>query len=88
MLKLSQYFILLTASDDALIRLKKTALADKQNELVQLYFSKQHHNSIVDFMQHQIDCDDGSQNGLLVQVSFNTLYLNFLLSLINKHFFR
>lgn len=69
-LKLSQYLLLRIASDDALIRLKKTALADQWKELTQIYYFQQHHSSITDFLQHHIQQhgDLGSKDGLLMQV--------------------
>lgn len=70
MFRLSQYLLLQTASDDSLVRLKKTALADQQQELMQLYFSEQHHDSVVDFVHHHIQQnDDGHKEGLLMQVA-------------------
>lgn len=70
-LKLSQYLLLQIASDDALIRLKRTVLADQWKELTQIYYLQQHHSSITDFLQHHIqECGDlGSQDGLLMQVN-------------------
>ena len=68
MLRLSQYLLLQIASDDALIRLKRTSLADQQNEFMQVYFSEQHHDSIIDFIYHHIKDDDGTSEGLLMQV--------------------
>ena len=70
-LRLSQHLLLQIASDDALIRLKRTALADQWEELTQIYYLQQHHSSITDFLQHHIqECSDlGSQDGLLMQVN-------------------
>ena len=68
MLRLSQFLLLQIASDDALVRLKKTALAYKQEEYMQLYFIEQHHDSIVDFVRHHIQSGDGTHEGLLMQV--------------------
>ena len=72
MLKRSLYLLLQTASDDALIRLKRTDLADKQQELMYMYFKEQHHGSIVDFLGHYLK-EDKSQDGLLLQVGLNVL---------------
>ena len=68
MLRLSQYLLLQTASDDSLIRLERTALADRQRELMRVYSSEQHHHSIVDFVDHYIHHCDENQEGLLMQV--------------------
>ena len=67
-LRLSQYLLLQVASDDALIRLKRTSLANQQKEYMHLYFAEQHHDSIIDFVRHHIKNDDGSSDGLLMQV--------------------
>jgi hypothetical protein len=67
-LRLSQYLLLQIASDDALIRLKRTSLADQQKDFMHLYFSEQHHDSIIDFIYHHIKDDDGTSEGLLMQV--------------------
>ena len=75
-LRLSQYLLLQIASDDALIRLKRTSLADQQKEFMQLYFSEQHHDSIVDFVYHHIkDDNDGNSDGLLMQVCTTTVII-------------
>ena len=61
--------LLQIASDDALIRLKRTSLEDQQKEFMHIYFSEQHHDSIIDFVHHHIkDDDDGTSDGLLMQV--------------------
>lgn len=74
-LRLSQYLLLQIASDDALIRLKRTALVDRQKEFMQVYFSEQHHDSIINFVCHHIkDDNDGTCDGLLMQVSTATDY--------------
>ena len=81
MLRLSQYLLLQTASDDSLVRLKKTALAEQQQELMRLYFSE-HHDSVVDFVRHHIQQNDtGSQEGLLMQVYIRTISQSFTLNL-------
>lgn len=67
-LRISQYLLLQIASDDALIRLKRTPLADQQKEFMQVYFSEQHHDSIINFVCHHIKDDDGTSDGLLMQV--------------------
>lgn len=84
MLRLSQYLLLQTASDDSLVRLKKTALAEQQQELMRLYFSE-HHDSVVDFVRHHIQQDDtGSQEGLLMQVYMHTISQSFTLNLYSE----
>ena len=67
-LRLSQYLLLQIASDDALIRLKRTSLADYQREFMHIYFSEQHHDSIISFVCHHLKQDDGTSDGLLMQV--------------------
>ena len=74
MLRLSQYLLLQIACDDALIRLKRTSLADQQKEFMHLYFSEQHHDSVIDFVSHHINDDDGSSEGLLMQVCTVTVW--------------
>ena len=69
MLRLSQYLLLQMASDDAIVRLKNTTLADQQEELMQLYLSERHHNSIINFVQYHMQNDVESQEGLLLQVN-------------------
>ena len=68
MLKLSQILLLQIASDDALIRLKKTTLAEQQEEFLELYFSQQCHNSVIDLVRHYITSVERSREGLLMQV--------------------
>ena len=67
-LRLSKYLLLQTASDDSLVRLKMTDLAQQQEELVRLYFSEQHHKSVAEFVYHHIQNSDESKEGLLLQV--------------------
>ena len=50
----SKDLLLQMASPDALIRLKCTTLADQQKQLSQTYFSKQGHESIVEFLSHHL----------------------------------
>jgi hypothetical protein len=66
-LRFSQYLLLQIAPDDALIRLKRTSLVDQQ-KFMHLYFSEQHHDSIINFVSHHIKDDNGSSDGLLMQV--------------------
>ena len=68
------------ANPDALIRLQRTALADQQKKLCQVYFSEQYHDSITQFLQHHIG-NDFERNGVLIQVSLNFNYLKIHLSL-------
>lgn len=51
----SKELLLKMASPDALIRLKCTALKDHQKELCHIYFDQQKHNSLTDFVKHQLD---------------------------------
>ena len=67
-LRLSRYLLLQIASDDALIRLKRTSLADHQKEFMQVYFSEQHHDSIISFVCHHLKDDGSTSDGLLMQV--------------------
>ena len=69
-LRLSQYLLLQTASDDSLVRLKMTDLAHQQEELMRLYFSEQHHKSIADFVYYHIQNSDETKEGLLLQVTY------------------
>ena len=82
MLRLSQYLLLQTASDDSLVRLKMSDLAYQQEELMRLYFSEQHHNSVADFVYHHIQNSDGSKEGLLLQVQFNNYSLSSFLYML------
>ena len=66
----SCYLLLQMANPDALIRLQRTALADQQKRLCQVYFSEQYHDSITRFLQHYIE-NDFEGNGVLTQVSLN-----------------
>ena len=67
-LRLSQFLLLQTASDDSLIRLAMTDLAHKQEELMRLYFKEQHHTSIADFVSYHVQNSDENREGLLLQV--------------------
>ena len=66
-LQRSQDLLLQMASPDALIRLKNTALASKQVQLSQTYFLQQWHESIVEFLSHNLS--HTSDRGKLIQVS-------------------
>ena len=68
MLRLSQFLLLQTASDDSLVRLAMTELAHQQEELMRLYFNEQHHKSIADFISYHIQNSDETKEGLLLQV--------------------
>ena len=65
---LSQYLMLQTATDDAIVRVKNTVLSDHQEKFIQVYFSEQHHNSIIDFVQHHLNHHDASNRRLMIQV--------------------
>ena len=77
----SKKILLQMASPDALIRLHCTSLADDYEELRQIYFSEQHHGSIVQFLVHHLH--NGShmsgQCGLLIQVRYNIIILCYYL---------
>ena len=63
---LSKYFLLQTASPDAIVRLEHTALAADSGLLKCIYFERQHHESIDDFLHYHVH--DGQREGLLMQV--------------------
>ena len=65
-LQRSQDLLLQMASPDALIRLKNTVLANRQVQLRQTYFLKQWHESIVEFLSHNLS--HTSERGKLIQV--------------------
>ena len=65
MLNLSKYFLLQTASPDAIVRLERTDM-DPDNESLKIYFERQHHESIDDFLHYHVH--DGQREGLLMQV--------------------
>ena len=77
----SKRILLQMASPDALIRLHRTALADDQRTLSHIYFSEQHHGSIVQFLVHHLhNCSHIEDNcGLLIQVSYNIIILCYYL---------
>jgi len=60
--------VLYELSPDALVRLECTPLADQREELSKIYFQKQHHNSIEDFLAHHIKINSTQKEGLLMQV--------------------
>ena len=64
----SKNILLEMASPDALIRLKNTSLADEQKQLNDIYFIKQNHGSVVQFLSSQFS-NDHREDGLLIQVS-------------------
>lgn len=65
-LNLSKYFLLQTASPDAIVRLEQTALADENTLLKSIYFEQQHHESIEDYLRYHVH--DVQREGLLMQV--------------------
>ena len=57
------------ASPDALIRLKSNCLERQHKRLHHIYFSEQHHGSIVQFLKYHIESyNNPCQCGLLIQV--------------------
>ena len=71
-LLLSQFLLLQTAAPDAIVRLQNTSL--EKRELVEdIYFKKQHHHSIEEFLIDQLKWCDG-KGGLLIQVLFLPLH--------------
>ena len=70
-LNLSKYFLLQTASPDAIMRLEHTALATDSGLLKCIYFERQHHESIDDFLHYHVQ--EGQREGLLMQVHINRI---------------
>lgn len=60
--------LLLMTSPDALIRLQCTNLKNEQKKLFDIYFNKQKHESLSDFVFQQLQLDQG--DGILLQVNF------------------
>ena len=85
MLRLSQFLLLQTASDDSLIRLKRTDVADQQEMLMNLYYSVQQHSSVIDFVQHHIHSDTNSTKGLLLQVKLYYQMLSYKILIFHFH---
>lgn len=77
MLPLSQFLILQTAAPDAIVRLQNTNL-EKREVIEGMYFKRQHHHSIEEFLNDQLE-QCGGKGGLLIQVASSvlsfTLYL-------------
>ncbi len=71
-LQLSKYFLLQTTSPDAIYRLQYTPLTDSLEEIQEIYFHKQHHSSIEDFLNHHMHSDE-SESGLLMQVNIRSI---------------
>jgi len=51
-LRFSQFLLLQTACPDSIFRLKSTSLRGEYDEISNVYFNEQHHNSIQDFLNH------------------------------------
>ena len=65
----SKRILLQMASPDALIRLKSNCLERQHKRLHHIYFSEQHHGSIVQFLKYHIESyNNPCQCGLLIQV--------------------
>ena len=71
MLNLSKFLLLQTAAPDAIVRLERTALANEKKLIEEMYFKKQHHSSIDDFLNHHVH-DYEADTGLLMQVMYCT----------------
>ena len=69
---MSQFLLLQTAAPDAIMRLEHTKLAEVKREIEIIYFKKQHHDSIEDFLNHHIHESD-LESGLLLQVCIGTM---------------
>ena len=84
----SKAILLQMASPDALIRLYCTALVKDQKNLSQIYFSEQHHGSIVQFLSyhlHNAGHVAAGQCGLLIQVSYNIIILCYIVLLLGDY---
>ena len=75
-LQRSQYLLLQMATPDALVRLQHTALASSAEELTLMYFTKQHHGSISDFLRHYLKDASNSEYGSLFQVCHICTYVS------------
>ena len=65
----SKRILLQMASPDALIRLKSNSLERQHKRLHHIYFSEQHHGSIVQFLKYHIESyNNPGHCGLLIQV--------------------
>ena len=62
--------LLQTASPDALVRLEQSPLADQKEELLELYFQRQDHNSLEDFLAHHLERNGTQGENLLMQVGW------------------
>ena len=74
----SKSLLVQMASPDALIRLHRTRLAEEERKSITAIYIKQHHDSIKDFLCHQLEqpshvVDDGDYMGLLLHVSKSQL---------------
>ena len=66
-LRLSQFLLLKTASDDALIRLKRSSLPEEEMKVfLNLYYKYQHHLSIREFLEHE--CTHSEDHEVFMQV--------------------
>ena len=66
-LSISKRLLLQTAAPEAIARLKCTPLAIEREEIIKIYFEQQHHNSIEDFLIHNL-YNNVDPSGLLMQV--------------------
>lgn len=69
-MRLSQYLLLQTASEDALFRLKHSKFVDNEvNYFMRLYYQGQEHKSVIDFLNYSLSQEQSkSQEGLFMQV--------------------
>ena len=66
----SREILLQIVSPDALVRLQKSRLADSQQQLSQIYFFQQHHDSLMQFLEYRLQSSAQSgTDGLLMQVT-------------------
>ena len=79
MLNLSKYLLLLTAAPDAIVRVECTALKNEKESIEHVYFRQQHHTSIIHFLEHHVNEEQG-HFGLLMQVSKYQLLCNYCAS--------
>ena len=68
-MRLSQFLLIQTASEDALFRLKYSKLLDEEIQyLMDLYFHGQEHKSVPDFLLHSLREPANSNQELYMQV--------------------
>ncbi|XP_071137105.1 E3 ubiquitin-protein ligase rnf213-alpha-like [Mytilus edulis] len=66
--------LLWCAAPDAVMRLKSTKLRDKKDEMMQIYFQHQHHDSLLQYLCHQVI--DEKKANLFAQVTTHSKLLS------------